>query len=509
MNSLSMLTECLIPFIAKRVDSQLLWNNVIDSDLLEELKKETSYLIERKQQHSVFDTRIPLLSNEKVFYAERYGGSAISYNGGGARCGFDGRWQIKGIGANALVGQGSRQVDGELTLTGAVLEVIWGVVMAKVLPYGAVPNRAILLTENLLADSISSASSMAHARRTLLVREPVVRPAHFCRAPYYRPHAAMLSQQTDSERVEKQIAVAPLMLPRPLPFDENQWIALASDERALYGLCELAQRLAAQIACCRSRHLVMMTSPSNCDIKGRLLDFHGMRSVFPVERQDAAHSYFQYNKLNEDVPLLLQGVQDVGFFLAKYQFGSEFLNTARQAINVSFFTTYKKTCLFENLAIAGFDKEFLQCLTITDELVAMGDRLQNILDLSAGFFTQSQGLGKGHAHPAIALLHQMIDACAYAVSTTDVITAEGQFSQTFYRLCRNYLHKSSSQGKTTDELQKTMKDIITRRLAPRAFMKREAIYQEIKSWSGGAEDIAEQLQTYLTYFERQSINILQ
>lgn len=103
MNSLSTLTECLVPFIAKKVATRLLWSNGLDNYQLEELKQAASYLIDENQRHSVFDTRVPLLTNEKIFYAERYGGGAIARNGGGARCGFDGRWQVKGIGANALM----------------------------------------------------------------------------------------------------------------------------------------------------------------------------------------------------------------------------------------------------------------------------------------------------------------------------------------------------------------------------------------------------------------------
>lgn len=113
----------------KKIDTQLLWSNVLDDDELAELKTAASYLIKDNKQHSLFDPCTPLLADEKLFYAERYGGGAISRNGGGARCGFDGRWQVKGIGANALVGRGSKQVDGELTLTGAVLEALWGNLM--------------------------------------------------------------------------------------------------------------------------------------------------------------------------------------------------------------------------------------------------------------------------------------------------------------------------------------------------------------------------------------------
>lgn len=509
MNSLSTLNECLIPFKAKKIATQLLWSNSVDSEVLAELKAAASYLIEDNKRHSLCDICTPLLAEEKLFYAERYGGGAISRNGGGARCGFDGRWQVKGIGANALVGKGSKQVDGELTLTGSVLEALWGSLMAKLLPYGAVPNIAILLADNISIGNAPSDPLSIHDRRALLVREPVVRPAHFCRAPYYQPHTAMLSQQTDAKRVEKLISLVPSMLPRPLMLDEEQWLTLEQDERACYGLCELAQRLASQIAYCRCRHLVMMTSPSNCDMQGRLLDFHGTRSVFPGERRDAGRSYIQHNKLNEDAPLLRQGVLDLGFYLAKYQFGPEFLVAAQQSINNAFNFAYGRTCLQENLGIAGFGKTFAQSLSHTDDLIVFGDRLQSIFDLSAGIFTQRQGLGQGDAHPAIALLQQLIDTSGNGVPTQNAMTAEEQFSQTFHRLCERYLHESLSQGNNVAEVRKEMKHTVSRRLSPRAFMNRETVYQEIASWQGDVDEVTEQLQTYQMRFEHQAVNVLQ
>jgi hypothetical protein len=505
MNKLHSIQEYLVPFTAKHVTSQVLWNNDIDDIVLEELRLASSYLIERGKHHSVFNNE-QLAFDEKVFYAERYGGVAISHNGGGARCGFDGRWQVKGIGANALVGIGSKQVNGELTLIGAILEVLWGSLMAKLLPYGAVPNLAVLLTECPLADSPTSIT--VHNRRSLLVRVPVIRPAHFCRAPYYQPHAAMNSQPADAARVEKLIANVPEILPQPDTLSGQQWCQLTREERSLYGLCELSRRLATQIAYCRTRHLVMMTSPSNCDMYGRLLDFHGVRSVFPGDRQQGGRSYIQHNKLNEDAPLLLQGVQDLGFYLAKYQFGQAFLAEAQHYINLSFDEAFRQTCWRENLGMAGFDDAFLRGVTASTEYIALGERLQQILDMSAGIFTQRQGVGQGDAHPAIALLHRLIDASISAV-TPNIATVENRFFRSFHQLCAHYFHYMLQQGINTIDVQNTMKNTVSRRLQSRAFMNREVIYREISGWQGDVSDIAVQLQDYQCRFENQAVNIFQ
>ncbi|HGM4725599.1 TPA: MchC protein [Serratia marcescens] len=508
MKNLAMLHESLIPFVAKKTGSQLLWHNTLSPAEQDELKKETSYLIEENNRHAIFDDGTPRLNDEKVFFAERYGGGAISRNGGGARCGFDGRWQVKGIGANALVGQGAKHVDGELTMTGAVLEALWGNVMAKLLPYGAVPNKAILLTDSPIAALSPASARSPHNRKALLVREPVVRPAHFCRAPYYHPHDAMQRQPSDIQRVEKLIVAALSFLPRPSEFDAASWLALSQEEQAFNGLCELARRLATQIAYCRTRHLVMMTSPSNCDMTGRLLDFHGVRSVFPAERRDPGRSYIQHNKLNEDAPLLLTGVQDLAFYLAKYQFGQAFLAAAQQGIGATFNMAYRRTCLLDNLCMAGFDYAFLQCLPLTAELFALGDRLQKIFDLAPGVFTRRQGLGLGNAHPAIALLHRLIDSPAMAATEQQGKTTEERFSLAFHRLYATYLQETSAH-QAAAELQQVMKDTVARRLGSRAFMRREAILQEIVGWRGGVSEVSEQFQTYLDRFTSQAISGLQ
>ncbi|MBH2528768.1 MchC protein [Serratia marcescens] len=508
MTKLAMLHESLIPFVAKKTGSQLLWHNALSPAEQDELKKETSYLIEENNRHAIFDDGTPRLNDEKVFFAERYGGGAISRNGGGARCGFDGRWQVKGIGANALVGQGAKHVDGELTMTGAVLEALWGNVMAKLLPYGAVPNKAILLTDSPLAAISPESARSPHNRKALLVREPVVRPAHFCRAPYYHPHDAMQRQPSDIQRVEKLIVAAPAFLPRPPEFDAASWLALPQEEQAFYGLCELARRLATQIAYCRTRHLVMMTSPSNCDMAGRLLDFHGVRSVFPAERRDPGRSYIQHNKLNEDAPLLLRGLQDLAFYLAKHQFGPAFLAAAHQGIGAAFNMAYKRACLLDNLGMAGFDPAFLQRLPLTAEWFALGERLQKMFDLAPGVFTRRQGLGLGNAHPAIALLHRLIDAPVRVPAEQQGTTAEERFSLAFRRLYTQYLQETSA-AQTSAGLQLAMKQTVTRRLGSRTFMRREVIFQEIAGWRGEVSEITEQLQTYLDRFERQAINVLQ
>ncbi|CAQ83432.1 MULTISPECIES: hypothetical protein [Photorhabdus] len=510
MKNLSELKETLIPFIAHRIKSGVLWHKNLSDIEIKKIQAETSYLISNRSDISVFNGE-PLLSEEKVFYAERYGGDGISRNGGGARCGFDGQWQVKGIGANPLIGKDSKQVDGELTMTGAMLEVLWGSLMEKLLPFGAVPNVVVLLTDQAISGKKHAISFRSQDLRTLLVREPTIRPAHFCRAPYYLPYAAMLSQQHDASRVENLISKLIGCLPHPLSMDEEQWHNLSPEEKAGHGLVELTSRLATQIAYCRTRHLVMRTSPSNCDMSGRLLDFHGVRHAFPADREQGIQSYIRYEKLNGDAQILLNGMLDLCFYLAKYIFGSAFqIYVQRQIIN-AFNSSYQRTSWVENLRIAGFDVEFLHTVCTYPSYAAMGNRLQLILDMSVGSFTQKLGVGQRDSHPAIALLHNLIDTLQVKkaeIFLKNFQTTGESFSFAFQHLCCDYLHYKTNQGKSGTEVRDEMKNTIARRLQSRTFMNREVILKEINSYQGTINDIALQIKEYQSHFEKKAIDIL-
>jgi len=177
------LPEVFLPFDAVRIDGGkvIYRNGEIEPGLSQaELLSEYSYIVEQPNQAS------GLTVEKKVFFAERYGGDGILNNGGGGRCGFDGRFHLKGIGANPLVGvrpsdgYGNSHANGFLSLDTAVYESIWAEIIHLALPYGAVRTVAII---DLRVDF--EEPHMRHPRG-LLVRMPAVRPAHFIRALYYK-----------------------------------------------------------------------------------------------------------------------------------------------------------------------------------------------------------------------------------------------------------------------------------------------------------------------------------
>lgn len=346
-SSLAGLTDNLVPFTARRITSSLIWcaENVRNTEVL---LKACSYIIDPASSASA-----------KVFHAERYGGSGIQRNGGGARCGFDGYHQIKGMGANPLVGEGTdgRHSNGALGAIHAIYEALWGEVLAQILPYGTVRARAVLLTD-VYTDKVFDRSN-GKSRRALLVREPVVRPAHFERAPYFRPQQEYADRVIhDSRRVRSVIR----MLPRNLPVPAEGVSEEARRNPRVYcfeGLCELARREAWQMAFCRTRFLRLTTSPSNIAMDGRLMDFNGLSCLFPGDYPDNFGHQLRLTEQVKEPIVLMQGLSDLCLYLGKYLFEPEFTLVARLKVEETFQKTFHEACYYCYLEQLGITTELI------------------------------------------------------------------------------------------------------------------------------------------------------
>ncbi|WP_374258778.1 MchC protein [Yokenella regensburgei] len=331
-HSLYKLKENLVPFMAHPVSSSLIWcaPDVEDSQAMQHA---CSYVIDST-----------CFAPGKTFFAERYGGSGIQRNGGGARCGFDGCYQVKGIGANPLVGQGTdgRHSNGALGAIHAVYEALWGEVLSRLLPYGAVRARAVLLTDLYTSEAWDRTDGAS--RRALLVRDPVVRPAHFERAPYFRPQPEFASRLLhDARRVSAVIQKLPDYLPGPEQGARDAG-RVSQQQRCLEGLCELARREAWQMAYCRTRYLRLTTSPSNLAMDGRLMDFNGLSSLFPGDYPDDFGYRLRITELEKEPAVLLQGLCDLCLYLGKYLFDTGFTEQAQRQVTEVFRTTFEEAC---------------------------------------------------------------------------------------------------------------------------------------------------------------------
>jgi hypothetical protein len=206
----------------------------------------------------LFDTLRFDESDRITLLAERYGGSGIADNGGGVRCGTLGAYQIKGLGQNLLVGSGADVAHsyGGLRAAAAVHEAVYSELLNHILPYGAARAWGIILT------GPEAAFGAAPAREWggLLVRDNVIRPANFLRAPDYvatRPDA--LTMISDVGRVRRL----------------NRELKNSLDARGGVGrfLINFLAKCASQFAFARVARLMHGgVSPSNLSLDGRWLD---------------------------------------------------------------------------------------------------------------------------------------------------------------------------------------------------------------------------------------------
>jgi hypothetical protein len=134
-----------------------------------------------------------------TMFAERYGGVGLATNGGGARVVNLADVQIKGVGANALAGQGtpSSHSYGGLDIQGAVKEIIYSRLLNKISPVGVQAIEGLILL-----DATSALHDGNKAPSVLLVRERVARPGHFLPCVNFRPKPEhRSSMQSDYSRV--------------------------------------------------------------------------------------------------------------------------------------------------------------------------------------------------------------------------------------------------------------------------------------------------------------------
>lgn len=200
---------------------------------------------------------------DTVGHADRYGGFGIQANGGSGRAALVNGWLVKGIGRTPLIGPGADHFhsNGQAVVAEALREALFGEVFGAEFPGGATPILAIIDT------GLDTADAGVHLgnKRALVIRQPVLRCAHFERAPFYRtgnPHEGAL----DARRVAMAFdalrdAVGEVALPARFQQFWTRW-----GQQFGYGF---AHRLAPGAAV-----------SSNVTLDGRLLDF-GASSALP------------------------------------------------------------------------------------------------------------------------------------------------------------------------------------------------------------------------------------
>ncbi|WP_075187334.1 hypothetical protein [Teredinibacter haidensis] len=226
--------------------------------------------------------------DEKVqLLAERYGGKGIGLNGGGARCGTFGSFQLKGIGANILAGDHDDLVHayGGLDARSAICEVIFTNVMSKVLPIGVVDIYGIIFTG---VDTAIDPITKEKCWGSILVREACVRPAHFL------PAAGFLPCSEYQKQIRPDFARTKIV-------NQNLAEMFASPNEFIMFLGSFLSKCANQMAFARvARAMHSTLSPSNFSIDGRWLDL--CLSTFLSGGENFGSSSIFYNEAGE--PLL-------------------------------------------------------------------------------------------------------------------------------------------------------------------------------------------------------------
>lgn len=377
--SLNDLPENLVPFQARWVETQLIWSSACmlnETDLL----KACSFSI---------DSQAPGVES-KTFFAERYGGSGIVQNGGGARCGFDGQYQVKGMGANPLVGVGTdrHHSNGALAEDYAIYESIWGEILAALLPYGAVRSLAVLRTDQYI--NIEFERNSRCARKALLVREPVIRPAHFERAPYFNPQPYIIDQiHHDYDRVGIAIGKLPYMLPEPCESYAGPGYH-GTEKQCVDGMVELAIRQARQMAFCRTRLIMLTTSPSNIALDGRLLDFNGVFCLSPSDDIYDFEFKLKFNNLIGEPGVLLQGLQDLCLNLGKHLFTRAFSEALTRRVTQVFNHELNICCAMQQLKLTGIEVAFIKSeegLSVLYRMAMLLARLISLFHARYGHFS--------------------------------------------------------------------------------------------------------------------------
>lgn len=347
----------------------------------------------------------------KTFYAERYGGGGIVRNGGGGRCGFDGRYHLKGIGPNQLVGKDADAGHGNgcLCLGTAVYESVWSEIINLALPYGAIRTVAVLDT------GLQFEQFGQQLARGLLVREPVVRPAHFIRAVYFKePSHGGLGK--DAQRVRLAVQQLGEFLPEAVGARGDE----SPDVRFADGMVELARRYACQFAVARAKRITHLNvSASNLSIDGAWLDLSGTRIVSGLIAGDR----HEINGVLQEYRGALESISDMCYYATKYAaIGHAFALALSARAKATFYAEYERQLFYSTALQAGFPECVL--IHVVDDPVYLGfcRCLQAVLerdDYSMSSITTEEGW-EGSQHTAGALYLALLTSTSVQDHASDL-----------------------------------------------------------------------------------------
>lgn len=187
-----------IPFEVNRLrNASVYW---VNSDLVKDEFPECKKLSDEEIQQFLLDNfafMVPpsnidfdyyFTEETKIYNAERYGSHGETCNGGGVRCGNYRNVQVKGAGKNPLANEYMDfwHTHGSASLEESVRESVWGEFFHENAPFGAARILAIITTGmDIDFDYSYGELDGTSPPGALMLRQTIVRPAHFERAMYF------------------------------------------------------------------------------------------------------------------------------------------------------------------------------------------------------------------------------------------------------------------------------------------------------------------------------------
>jgi hypothetical protein len=235
--------------------------------------------------------------------AERYGGGGIGTNGGGGRCGNTDDYQLKGIGANCLVGETTDKLHsyGGLDVPAAMLEIINSYVFGKVLPLGTVKVQGLIFVGEDAGIDIGRDRTCWGA---IMVRDKALRPAHLMRVVSFKPRPSFeFAHTNDIARMRRMYRKLAASFAK-----HNEFIVM---------LGGFLRNQANQFGFARAARILNgVITESNCTLDGRWIDLnacsfidggvnYSTKSQFYTEHElpltyaiELLHNYSKYNGIN-------------------------------------------------------------------------------------------------------------------------------------------------------------------------------------------------------------------
>ncbi|MFT0474871.1 hypothetical protein ACMSI6_13145 [Pseudomonas antarctica] len=367
--TLSDLPEVLVSFetVRAKLGKIVFYNKKLEGNLSESaLLSGYNYVIAGS------DAEVERAVEKKIFHAERYGGDGILTNGGGGRCGYDGIFHLKGLGANQLVGArprdgyGNSHGNGFLSLDIAIYESIWAEIIDIALPHGSVRSAAVIDLEVDFKEP-----DQIHPRG-LLVRVPAVRPAHFIRAVYFKE-----KKHGDLSEDAKRVMLVVRKLVHFLPKKGGEEFVGSMERRLEIGMVELAKRFANQFAASRAKRIFHQSiSASNVTLDGAWMDLAGATVFSNVLWWDG----FNISRFMNEYSPAMESLQSMCFYLSKYKVISvAHSNDIWEKSVVAFTREYEHHLHVYTAVQVGFPLRVIQDMRDDPIFVEFSETLQKVL----------------------------------------------------------------------------------------------------------------------------------